>query len=107
MAIIRRATGATNEVGIFIGNLSVRTGTRECRGHRQLDFRHATLATYVVRKIILSRADSGLSRRDCVVDLCRAADQTEHRGPSAERTQLYDDAVDGDSNGNREAPRHR
>jgi hypothetical protein len=34
--------------------------------------------TYVVRTIILSRANCCLGWRDCVFDLCRFADQTQH-----------------------------
>ena len=43
------------------------------------------LKPYVVRTIVLSRADACLSRRDCVFDLRWSADQAEYRRPAAER----------------------
>src|SRR5436190_10342290 len=64
------------------------------------------LKPYVVRTIVLSRADGCLRRRNYVLDLRWSADQAEYRRPPAERAQFDDGAMDGDPHGARQKPRH-
>src|SRR5437870_13912487 len=55
--------------------------------------------TYVLRTIILSRANCCLGWCHCIFDLCRFTNQTKYGRAPAQRTQFYDGAMDGDPYG--------